>query len=398
MRKLIMSRKEMEQIKVFERLKRNEITQVLASHLLKVSTRWVRKKFKRYLAQGDKGILHLGRGKPSTRRWNEDEKARVIQLVRNEWQGFGPTFAAEKLATTHQIKISDETLRQVMIKEGLWQKKRKRSSHRMRRERKRCFGLMVQLDGSPHDWFEGRAGRCTLLVFIDDATSTIIWLEFAHGESVEAIMGAMKGYFQQYGRPHAFYVDFGSVFSVNTNNTERDKITQFERACKELDIAVIHATSPQAKGRVERCNRTLQDRLIKEMRLARISSIDAANCFAREIFIPDHNKRFAVQPAQDGDGHRSLDGYDLNRILCIKDKRVIQNDFIVQYNGVLLQLVKHQQAVIRPKETVDVFRYFDGSLELFIRGIKLNAITIAKRPERPEKEPITPTSLEKGLQ
>jgi hypothetical protein len=328
MRKLIMSRKEMEQIKVFERLKRNEITQVLASHLLKVSTRWVRKKFKRYLAQGDKGILHLGRGKPSTRRWNEDEKARVIQLVRNEWQGFGPTFAAEKLATTHQIKISDETLRQVMIKEGLWQKKRKRSSHRMRRERKRCFGLMVQLDGSPHDWFEGRAGRCTLLVFIDDATSTIIWLEFAHGESVEAIMGAMKGYFQQYGRPHAFYVDFGSVFSVNTNNTERDKITQFERACKELDIAVIHATSPQAKGRVERCNRTLQDRLIKEMRLARISSIDAANCFAREVFIPDHNKRFAVQPAQDGDGHRSLDGYDLNRILCIKDKRVIQNDFI----------------------------------------------------------------------
>jgi hypothetical protein len=176
-------------------------------------------------------------------------------------------------------------------------------------------GMLIQLDGSPHDWFEGRASKCTLIVFIDDATSEILWLEFVKSESFSGVAGATKNYVEKCGRPTSFYVDYGSVFSVNLNNPERCKKTQFERIMKEMNIDVIHARSPQAKGRVERCNKTMQDRLVKEMRLAGISSIKDANRFVRQgDFIKRHNLKFAVPPIQEGNVHKDIEGYNLYKL------------------------------------------------------------------------------------
>ena len=227
---------------------------------------------------------------------------------------------------------------------------------------------MVQLDGSPHDWFEGRAPKCTLLVFIDDATSQILWLEFVESESLHAVMQAAKNYFTKYGRPGEFYVDYGSVFSVNTNNRDRDKITQFERAMRELGITVIHAKSPQAKGRVERCNRTMQDRLVFELRLANACSIDQANRFLRTSdFIAEHNSLYAREAAQSGDAHRSIENYDLINILCIKTERVVTNDYTLTYKRRILQLLDTKSVLVRPKDHIGLHEHFDGSISLFSR-------------------------------
>lgn len=383
MDKLIMSRKEREQLKVFEKLAAGEITQAAAAQMLKISTRWARKKLKRYKTHGDAGLVHLSRGKLSSKRWNSQEQALTIDLLKSEWQGFGPTFVSEKLKELKNIKVSNETVRQMMIAKGLWTSGRKKQQHRKWRERKLMVGILVQLDGSPHDWFEGRAPKCTLLVFIDDATSKILWLEFVESESFNGVAGAAKKYLEKYGRPVSFYVDYGAVFSVNLNNPERDKITQFERVMKELDIDVIHASSPQAKGRVERCNKTMQDRLVKEMRLAGISSIEEANRFVQNgNFIARHNTRFALPPAQDGDAHRSIQGYDLYKIFCAQEERVITNDFTISYKGKIMQLTKQQPTIIRPKNRVIVCEHLDEKVTVRIRNSQLNFKEIGMRKRK----------------
>jgi hypothetical protein len=369
---IIMSLKEKEQVVVFEQLKRGEISQGTAAQMLNCSTRWVREKMKRYLAIGILGLIHKSRGMPSQKAWKQEERDRAINLFRGEFVGFEPTYGAEKLVELHGIKISKETLRKALIKEGLWTPGKKRAIYRKRRDRKLCFGIMIQLDGSPHDWFEGRAPKCTLLVFIDDATSQLVWLEFAPSESFDGVMNACLKYFKKQGRPVSFYVDYGSVFSVNTNNPEREKLTQFERAMKELNTEVIHARSPQAKGRVERVNQTLQKRLVKEMRLAKISSIEAANKYVQDIYINQHNKRFAQAASQPGNAHRPIKGFDLHNIFCAKEKRILQNDFTISYKNRQLQLLKQQRAVIGPKHEIDVHEHLDGSVSLWIRGIRLD--------------------------
>ncbi len=388
MRYITMNRSEREQLIVLSQLKTDEITQVEAALKLRLSTRWVREKFKRYLQDGDIGIVHRSRGRPSSKQWSNSEKTFTLNLLQSEWQGFGPTFAAEKLAELHKIKVSKETIRKAMIKGKIWRPKQRRNKHRKRRERRTTIGLMTQLDGSPHDWFEGRGANCTLLVFIDDATSKLLWLEFAKSESNIDVMQATKNYFEHHGLPHSFYVDFGGVFSVNTNNPNRDKITQWERAMKEVSVEVKHAHSPQAKGRVERSNQTLQDRLIKEMRLAGISSIKQANRFLRESdFIAKHNKKFAVPPAQLGDAHRSVEPHDLDAILSLKEKRVLANDFTIAYNKRIFQLERQQPTIIRPKNEIIVNTSLDGSTKLTIRKVNLMFTDITKRPNRlvPEK-------------
>lgn len=379
---IIMSLKEKEQVTVFEQLKRGEISQGTAAQMLNCSTRWVREKMKRYLAIGILGLIHKSRGKPSQNAWEQEERDRAINLFRGEFVGFEPTYGAEKLAELHDIKISKETLRKALIKEGLWTHGKKRAIYRKRRDRKLCFGIMIQLDGSPHDWFEGRAPKCTLLVFIDDATSELVWLEFAPSESFDGIMNACLKYFKKHGRPVSFYVDYGSVFSVNTNNPEREKITQFERAMQELVIEVIHARSPQAKGRVERVNQTLQKRLVKEMRLAKISSIEAANKFVHEVYIRQHNKRFAQAAAETGNAHRPVKGFDLHNIFCIKENRVLQLDYTLSYKNRRLQLLKQQKAVIRPRERISVHEHLDGTISLWVRNIRLDFDELKHRPAR----------------
>lgn len=370
-RNLTMSKKERIQLQVFYKLDQKEITQKEAAARLNITERWIREKFNRYKKEGDKGLIHKNRGKESKKRWNEEEKNFSLNLLKSDWNGFGPTFTSEKLELMHGIKVSKETLRQIMISEGIWISK-KRRPYRQRRMRRHMRGMMVQLDGSPHDWFEGRAPKCTLLVFIDDATSELLWLEFALSESVYSVMRATKNYIQAYGRPHEFYVDFGSTFSVNLNNKERDKKSEWERAMKELGIAVIHAHSPQAKGRVERANGTLQDRLIKEMRLANISSIEEANTFLQKSsFIADHNKKFAVSPAQSGDAHMPVNLFDLENVFCIKQSRILTNDFTITYKKRILQLSKEQKTIIRPKNEIIVRESLSGIINLSIRRTDL---------------------------
>lgn len=382
---IIMSLKERDQSRVFDRLKRREVTQKIAAEMLKISERWLRTKYKRFLKYGDDGLVHQNRGKPSKRRLCKEIEKELISLLNGKLQGAGPTFVVEKLYELKQIKLSKEAARLWMMKNGFWSKKRKRKTHRKRRERKACVGIMIQLDGSPHDWFEGRGPKCTLLVFIDDATSQILWLEFVKSESTLALMGATKKYVERFGRPVSLYVDYGGVFSVNTNNPDREKITQFERACDELGIKIIHASSPQAKGRVERVNRTLQDRLVKEMRLAGISTMQAANRFVQNGYIAKHNERFAVAPFNLTNAHRPQEGFNLDWIFSIREKRVLQQDFVVQYKSRLFQLAKQQKTIIRPKDRIIVNRHLDGRITLFIRKVPLNFVEIMQRQAKTKK-------------
>jgi transposase len=389
MEHLIMSKKEREQLLVFEKLKKGEITQVEAAFKLEISTRWVRSKIQRYLEFGAAGLTHKNRGKISKKRWSETERELMLELLRSDWHGFGPTFTAEKLEELHNIKISKETIRSVIIEAGIWQPNKKKMKHRKRRERYPMTGLLIQLDGSFHDWFEGRAPWCTLLVFIDDATSKILWLEFVKSESYIGVMRATKDYIGKHGRPHAFYVDYGKVFSVNLNNPERDKKTQWERALGELSIQVIHAQSPQAKGRVERSNETMQDRLVKEMRLAKVSSIEEANKFLRESnFIAKHNELFAVSPAQEGDAHRPVELYNLENIFCLKEERILANDYTVLFNKRIFQLEAQQRTIIRPKDTIIINTHLNGSIRLSIRKTDLFYTEIHARPQKEISEPV----------
>ncbi len=358
---------------MFEKLRSREITQVAAAAALKITTRWLRKKYKRFLQEGDIGLIHKSRGRKSSKRLNREHRELLLSLLETTWNGFGPTYAADKLWEIYKIKVSPETLRQLMITEGHWKRRGKQRIHRKRRKRKESIGMLIQLDGSPHDWFEGRGPRCTLLVFIDDATSQILWLEFAKSESYQGVVFAVKHYLDRHGRPVAFYVDYGSVFSVNMNNPEREKLTQFERGMRELDIDIIHARSPQAKGRVERANETLQDRLVKDMRLAGISSIEEANKFVQEgTYLENHNARFAVEPEIAGNVHRSIEGYDLINILSEQHARVIANDYTVTYRRRIFQLEKHQPTIIRPKNVVMIHEHLDATIEIHIRQSRLN--------------------------
>ena len=321
------------------------------------------------------------------KKWSEKEKKFVMDLLDGEWEGFGPTFAAEQLEERYGKKVSKETLRREMNKQGLRKAKKRKVKHRCQRDRKPYEGQMVQLDGSPHCWLElAGTKKHTLLVFIDDATSKILWLEFAKSESTESLMKASKAYFNAHGRPSSFYVDHGSVFSVNLNNEEKTKVTQFERAMKELDIEMIHANSPQAKGRVERANKTLQDRLVKELKLAKIKTIEEANQYAQNVYISRHNASFAVKPHKKENIHRTINGYSLDKVLCLKNERILQNNFVISYNKQLLQLEKEQRTILFPKNKITVTEQLDGEIELSIRKTKLNFHEIFERPKVTKKK------------
>lgn len=380
MRHITMSKKEREQLIVFARLKTGMITQREAAARLKMTPRWIREKLRRYNDFGDEGLVHRGRGKQSPKRWNPEESELMLSLLRSQaWEGFGPTFTTEKLLQIHGIKTNKETVRQAMIKGGVWQSRKQRRKYRKRRERKLMLGLMVQLDGSPHDWFEGRGPYCTLLVFIDDATSNILWLEFAPSESINGVMRATINYIRCHGVPHKFYVDNGSVFNINKNNEEKDKKTHWELAVEAVGSRVSHAGSPQAKGRVERSNGTMQDRLCKEMRLAGVSSIEEANRFLREgNFIADHNAKFAVPAAQKGDAHMPANYYDLESIFCVKEERVLANDYTITFNKQIFQLKRSLS--IRPKDRIRVSVYLDGAIKLGIRNVNLEFEEVNARP------------------
>lgn len=379
MEKIIMSRKELNVYPVIDRVAKGEISQTAAAKMLQLSDRQVRTKVKEYRLNGPAGLVHKNKGRPSKRRWNLKDEAFAISLLKSEWSDFGPTFASEKLLELHGIKVSPETLRRAMVKARVWKAKQQKPTHRKWRERKPCLGMMIQLDGSPHDWFEGRGDKCTLLVFIDDATSKIVWLEFVKSESNYGVIKSVYNYMKKWGRPASFYVDYGGVFSINTNNPDREKITQLGRILKELDVHLIHASSPQAKGRVERSNQTHQDRLVKDLRLAKISTMEDANKYIQDVYLDKHNSKFPVAPAEATDVHRSLDGYNLNNIFCLKDSRVLKNDFTVIYQNRIFQ-IEEQKTIVRPKDTIIVREHLDNSISLWISKTNLIFHEIKQRP------------------
>ena len=365
--KLLMSHKERNYSKVLEQLQQGQLTRAQAAELMGCTERHVTRLRHAYRQAGDAGLVHGLRGKPSNRRSDDQELQLALDLVAANYADFGPTLAAEKLAERHGLHISRERLRQGMIARGLWRPKPRRAKHRQWRERKACFGQMVQMDSSEHDWFEGRGERCELVLMIDDATSAA-QMCFVPADNSEANMSLIYEYLQTHGRPLSLYTDKASHFVVNAPASVAEQLlgreaqTQIGRALRDLDIELIIAHSPQAKGRVERFFGTAQDRLVKELRLAGIGTIDAANEFIEQHYRPWWNRTHTVAPASPADAHRSLKGFDLDAILSHQQQRQVQNDYTISYQNQRYQILPQSQLPNLRKMKVMVQQRLDGSL------------------------------------
>lgn len=386
MRIIPMTEKYIKQAEVFEQLKRKEIPQKGAALLLSLSPRHIRRKLKRFLEYGAESLVHGNKGRPSNKRLSSDIRAKIIELMKTKYEGFGPTFASEKMAELDGIIIHPETLRLFLIYEGLWHKQRKRKRHRKWRKPKDFFGEMIQVDGSIHVWVDGQ--KWTLLRFVDDATKMILWMEFVKSESWKSITRATINYFSRHGMPVSLYTDRGKVFKVNLNNEENEFITQYQRALNQLGVKLIHAYSPQAKGRVERGFQTDQDRLIKELKLAGIKTMDEANKFLQEYYIPKMNNKFAIPATKEGNLHRKVGKYNLDDIFCIQAIRTVQNDWVVRYNNRFFQIDNLRPAIVKPKDQVTIHERLDGTIFISIRSITLEFKEIKERiryVKQPEK-------------
>jgi len=379
---------ELRKLYVVRKVLDQEILQEKASEILSLSSRQIRRIIKRVRLEGDKGVIHKSRGRPSNRRISDEIREKVIQLYRSEYEDFGPTLAAEKLEERHRVKVNDETLRLWLIESGDWKKRRKRRGHRRWRERKHHFGEMVQMDGSHHDWFEGRGAWCVLMGYIDDATGKVFGRFYDYEGTIPA-MDSFKGYVKKHGLPMAVYLDRHTTYKSPAKASIQDELenekplSEFERALKELGVEVIHATSAPAKGRVERLFGTLQDRLVKEMRLRGIRTVQEGNAFLKQ-YLPVYNRRFSVRPQERSNLHRPLPlGMNLDSILCIKTERALRNDFTVAHNSKLYQIEDRTHA-----SRVMVHEQIDGSIKIFYRGQALRFREITTRPLRPVKAPV----------
>jgi len=368
---LTMSNKEIMRLEVMQRLKEKRLQQKEAGVMLGISTRQVKRLYRAYKAKGAGGLVSQRRGKASNNQMEPETVQKAIDLIYERYRDFGPTLAHEKLVEVHGLKISDEKVRQLMIAEGIWKPKRAKKPpvHQMR-ERRACFGELVQIDGSDHDWFEGRAPRCNLLVYIDDATGQLLELWFVPEETTFGYFAASRHYFEQYGKPVAFYSDKHGIFRVNQEQTSglSAGITQFGRAMQELGIQTLCASSPQAKGRVERANQTLQDRLVKELRLQGISDIDTANAFLPQ-FRADFNRRFAVQPRSNHDAHRPLlKTENLDLILTFQKTATLSKNLTVQYHKVIYQIQSNRPDYALRKAQVTVCENASGEVIILYKN------------------------------
>jgi len=356
-----MSQRERDRLKVMTLVLEGRRTQPEAARLLKRSVRQVRRIQRRLEAHGDIGVIHRLRGRPSNCAKDHDMKQQVLARYRERYMGFGPTLAAEKLAAD-DLPVSDETLRNWLLTADLWQRKRRRDKHRQRRDRRECFGELVQADGSEHDWLEGRGPRMVLLVMIDDATSKTV-ARFYPAETTEGYMDLLGRYLRKHGRMVAMYTDHDSVFCGECPD-KKPAQTQFARVLEELGIGWIPAGSPQAKGRVERFNGTAQDRLVKELRLAGACTMDQANEVLDRIFLPWFNRRCTVKPASANNTHRPLHpSMNLAAILSIQDKRKVANDYTIRLDNQVYQLLKPALPGQRGG-WVAVEKRLDGSLHI----------------------------------
>jgi transposase InsO family protein len=335
--KLRMSVKEAGRLGIMRQMDKKDLTPRRAAEELGLSLKQLRRVRKRYLAEGEAGLLSRKRGQVSGNKIPGKIRDKVISLVRAKYIDFGPTLAREKLLERDKLQLSRETLRSWMTEEGIWVSRKKKDKRvYQRRPRRSQFGALLQGDGSHHDWFEGRGEKCCLIHFIDDATNEITSAKFSAKETTEAYLVCLKEHLEQYGRPLGFYVDKHGTFKVNREELKKGiGITHFGKVLKELDIELICAHSPQAKGRIERSNGVLQDRLIKEIRLEGISTIEQANAFLPR-FLEKHNKRFRKEAVNLEDAHRAMrQKDDLERIFARKDKRKLSKDLTFQHHGIL---------------------------------------------------------------
>ena len=341
--------------------------------VLAISERQAYRLLARYEAGGGAELIHKARGQTSNRSVNVGIRQYAVELVKTRYADFGPTLATEVLLEKHELRIGRETLRRWMVAEGLWLSRQQRRTFHQPRLRRESYGELIQIDGSQHRWFEQRGEPCTLLVFIDDATSRLMQLRFVPSESTSSYFEALQGYLQSHGCPVAFYSDKHSVFRVNKPDAQGGSgMTQFGRALAELNIEILCANSSQAKGRVERANRTLQDRLVKELRLAEIRSVEAGNDFL-PAFMERFNERFAVVPAKSEDKHRSLSvrGSRLQDILCHREQRHVSEQLTMSYDRKQIILERSPVSEKLGGQYVDLYDYPDRPLEVRWKGVSL---------------------------
>lgn len=386
---ITMTPKELSRYEVIKKLLSKEINGTEAAKQLALSVRQIKRLKANVKKQGSKGIIHAGRGKPGNRKMSKIQVEKMETIIRARYVDFGPTFAAEKLEQ-QQIKVSSEKLRQLMISWDLWKAKprKKNGEYRAWRQRKEQYGEMIQFDGSYHHWFEDRADKCCLLAAIDDATSRIIKLKFVQDEGTLPVFSFWKPYTEKHGKPLTIYLDRLRTYKQNLKSVFDDPNcrTQFQRVIEtDLGIKIIHAYSCQAKGRAERLFKTLQDRLIKEMRLAGISSIEQANQFTEQVYIPKHNAKFVVLAQKKGDLHKSLTKFEkgnLDKIFSVYETRTVNNDFTVRHKGKWYQLAQQQPCLVRKREKVQMEQRISDELLISLRDRYLNYTVLPGRPEK----------------
>ena len=387
-----MSQRDLKKLRVIEEVKAGKLKQVEAGEILGLSDRQIRRIVGRVKAEGEKGIVHKLRGKESNRRIEEKVKDKVLKLYAAKYWDFGPMLGSEKLLELDGIKLSDETLRLWLIEAGIGYEGRKKRKHRQWRERKSCFGEMVQVDGSHHDWLEGRGPKVVLMGYKDDATGKV-HARFYEYEGTIPALDSLKRYVGKYGIPQSVYLDKHATYKSTRELDVEDQLagrkealSQFGRACEELGIKVIYAHSPQAKGRIERQFRTFQHRLIRELRLSDAKTLEEANKVL-EKYLPKYNRRFEVPAANTANLHRETKGLNLKSVFSIKEKRVLRNDWTVPYQGRLYQILDRIHA-----KSITVEDRLDGSLVLSYEGRTLQFREIPM-PAKKEKAALKPKDL-----
>jgi hypothetical protein len=389
--RLNMSDTDIDKLRVIRSVLDKKLTQRTAAEILNLCDRQVRRLCVTVRSRGNRGILHGLLGQSSNNQGDPELLGRALSAIHNpRWRGFTAVFAQQKLQSLYGIVLSDATVRKLMTMTELWHPRRRKATHRAWRQRRDCVGMLIQLDGSEHDWFEGRGPKCALLVYIDDATSRILHAEFVTVEDTLNLMRSTGTYLRKHGRCVAIYVDKDSIYTVNREATVDEElrdshpITQYTRAMTELGIGVILANSPQAKGRVERSFDTHQDRLVKELRLANINDMAAGNVFLRDVYVDDHNTRFAIDPACNTNAHRPLlRSHNLDQILSRRITRSIANDYTVSFEKRFFQISEDQLVRVRPKDKIEVETRLDGTTHIRAKGAYLSFKPVERRPYKP---------------
>lgn len=395
METLSMNGKERRRLEVLSRVREGELSLRKGAEILGMSYRQAKRVYKRYRQEGDAGLVHGLRGQPSNHGPDGGRRERVLGLYVAKYSDFGPTLAAEYLAEADQEPVAVETLRQWLIEAGHWEARERRAKHRKWRARKEYRGELVQMDGSHHDWFEGRREKAVLMVMVDDATGET-YARFFEQETTAAAFETFEHYARRYGLPVALYVDHDSIYHctrearMDEQLTSQTPLTQFGRAMRELGVRISLAHSPQAKGRVERRNGVLQDRLLRALRLRGIDDLAPANSFLEDEFLLNFNQRFAVAPAQAADLHCALESnIDLKRVLAFQESRTVQADWTVSWCNRWFQLAGIDSSRGLVGERITVCQQLDGTIRLLYRDRELAYRELTERPARKQPAPVS---------